>query len=137
MVYKDESRKRINILIIDYTYDYYNGIDFWARGRGDVITINEKYWPKDKYLELEKVVNYYSKNKLAEGKLYVDEIENFPFAIGTERWVKHYFKKLDTEQLEKYKDYNFYINFTIFSPITGCSEGLKCNHFVNGKINWD
>ncbi len=57
--------------------------------------------------------------------------------MGTEKWVKHYFEKLDTEQLEEYKEYDFCINFSIFSPITGFNSGLRWNHFVNGKINWD
>ncbi len=136
-VYRDERRKKINILITDYTYDYYNGDDFLIRGRADVITINEKYWPRDKYSELEKVINYYSKNKLAEGKLYVNEIENFPFAMGIEKWVKYYFERLNTNQLDKYKEYDFCINFIIFSPITACCDGLMFDHFVNGKINWN
>ncbi len=136
-VYRDERRKKINILITDYTYDYYQTDDMFIIGLGELITINDKYWPKDKYLELEEINKYFSENKLAEGEVYLEKLDKIPYAMGTEKWVKHYFERLDTNQLNKYKEYDFCINFSIFSPITGITGTVMFKHFVNGKINWD
>lgn len=136
-VYEDVSKERINIFILDYNLDCYNHYDAIHRFWGKVYFLRKEYWPKDKYTEMEAGAEKLRTYGIENCKNFKQVIDMFPYAVGTENWVKHYFNRLDKEELEKYKHYDFYINFMIYSPITGFGGDNLPAHFVKGKINWN
>lgn len=136
-LFEDTKLKKITIFILDYNPDCLSEVDTLYRFGGKLFTTSKRYWPKEKYGEMEEAVKYFKDRNTENTTYYLDEIDRFPYAVGTEKWVKHYFMKLPTEELNKYKQYDFHINFLVFSPITGFGGEYELNHLVKGKINWD
>lgn len=135
--------KNVYISLLEYTFDYYNVMDMLSRGKKELFLFEKRFWPKDP--DIQKQMNEAKKKLLqrkksvqSQGKvLYAyDYADEMPYRYGSDEWIEYFFKKLDKETFDKYKDYKFCVDYFLVSGITTISQYSRMNEFENKKVKW-